>query len=446
MSQQATETSKSSGRVRDLGASEYLVYLLNKAYASSHLVRVFEFDGPVDPALMERAFRQMIANRPLLQTVIPATGEGEWPYLSLEEGSPPASFTVRQRNDPTEWIGLFGDELTTQLGVDGTPPIRAQLLMADGQGGELLLSCAHTFCDGRSLFRFCRDMLNEYEALVRGEDGDPNLKMSEIRPAVEDLLPDWCTPDVGQKLVAEHLARAAEFPAPIPWPSERGDSTAPKVSRMTPFGFPADVVTRMRTNARANGTTVFGVLGASAILATQDVLKPSPDDNIVVTSTLDIRDALRVPVAIEDMGIYAAVTDSRHTNLGAMSEWDHARDFKNQISAAIDRYAHYTWIFIGSEFVKQVSGAPTAPLFTNTLANLGPLDIPTEGTSLRVRSARGALGTHHAAYGYMCLNGLTLDGNLCMTNTYTAPDISEERAQEFIDAMSDRVRWFAKED
>ena len=98
-----------------------------------------------------------------------------------------------------------------------------------------------------------------------------------------------------------------------------------------------------------------------------------------------------------------------------------------------------------SEFVKQVSGAPTAPLFTDTLANLGAIDIPTEGTSLRVRTARGALGTHHAAYGYMCLNGVTINGNLAMTNTYTHPDVSEARAQEFIDAMSDRVRWFAKE-
>ena len=444
MSQHGTETSGPDGRVRDLGASECLVYLLNKGYGSSHLVRVFEFDGAVDPALMERAFRQMVARRPLLQTTIPPTAEGEWPYLRLDDSQP--SFTVRPRTGPTQWIDLFSDELTTQLGVDGDPPIRVQLLTSDEPGGELLVSCAHTFCDGRSLFRFCRDMLREYEALVRGEEGDPNLGPSEIRPAVEQLLPEWCTPDVGQKLVADHMARVAELPAPIPWPSERGGSSAPKTSRMTPFGFPSDVVAGMRANARANGTTVFGVLGASAVLATEDVLKTSSDDHIVVTSTLDIRDALRVPVAIEDMGIYAAVTDSRHTNVAAMSEWDHARDFKNQISAAIDRHDHYTWIFIGSEFVKQVSGAATAPLFTDTLANLGAIDIPTEGTSLRVRTARGALGTHHAAYGYMCLNGVTINGNLAMTNTYTNPDISESRARDFIAAMSDRVRWFARPD
>ena len=168
----------------------------------------------------------------------------------------------------------------------------------------------------------------------------------------------------------------------------------------------------MRANARANGTTVLGALGAAMILATDDVLHLDPEDEVVVTSTLDIRDRLRVDVPVENMGIYAAVLNSRHSNLAKQSEWDHARDFKNQVTEGMDRFDHYTWVFIGEEFVKQVTAASGNPMFTDTLANLGAMQLPSEGTSLRPRTIRGAIGCHHATWPYVSFNGVGINGHL----------------------------------
>ncbi len=442
---QAADSWDIGERIRTLGASEYLVYLLHKHFGATHLVRLIEFDGPVDPALMERAFRQMVARRTILRARVPATGPAERPFFVFDDTRAP-SFTVRERRGPEDWVGLFDDELNTRLGVDGEPPIRAQLLASDEPGGELLLSCSHTFCDGRSLVWFCSQLLAEYEALRRGEDGDPSILTSTISPAVEDLLPEWATPERGQQLVADRLQREAQLPVPMPWPSQRGEATDPKTSRVLAMDLSVDELSAMRANARANGTTVLGALGAAMVLATDDVLHPDPDDEIVVTSTLDIRDRLRIPLPVENMGIYAATINSRHSNLGKMSEWDHARDFKNQVTEGIDRNDHYTWVFIGAQFVDQVTASAGDPLFTDTLANLGAMELVTEGTSLRPRTIRGAIGCHHATWPYMSFNGVGVNGHLAMTLTYMHPEISDERARACAAEMSNRIHWFATVD
>ncbi len=430
-------------RVRDLGASEYLVYLLEKNAGSSHLVRVIEFDGPVDPALMERAFRQMIDRRLLLRARVHEPEDGTRPYLVLDESVAPA-FTVTTWQGPGQWITRFNDEINAAIGVNGDPPMRAVLRMAAaGPGGELLLSCPHTFCDGRSLVHFCIQLLHEYEALQRGEDGDFSIQPSGINPAVEDLLPEWATPERGKEFVEAFFERAATEAPPIPWPMEQGDMTSKRESRVWPMDLTADEVLRIRTNARQNGTTVLGVLGAAMILATDDLLHPAADQPIVVTTTLDIRDGLRVPISVDDLGIYAAVLNSRHANLKQMSEWDHARDFKAQVTHGIDRYDHYAWVFIGEAFAKRLTVASGAAAFTDTLANLGAIEIPTEGTSLRPQKIRGALGNHHATWAYVSLNGIGNNGALAMTLTYTYPWVGDERIAEFASMMTDRMRWYA---
>ncbi len=430
-------------RVRSLGASEYLLHLLEEKASASHLVRVIEFDGPVDPALMERAFRQMVARRPILGVRLPAAEAGERPVFVFDDSRAP-SFTVRERHGPDDWLGAFNEELNLRIGVDGAPTIRALLLTGDEPGGELLVTCLHTVCDGRSLFWFCRHLLAEYEALQRREAGDPSLATSGISPAVEELLPEWATPERGEQLVADALKRTSHLPTPMPWPSQRGDSTEPIATHALPMDLSIDELSAVRANAHANGTTVLGALGAALVLATDDVLQPAPDDAIVISNTLDIRDRLRVPVPVEDMGVYATVLHSRHSNVGKMSEWDHARDHKTQVTEGMDRYDHYTFVFIGERFVESFTGAGGDPLFTGALANLGAMELPSEGTSLRPRLIRGGLNIHASAWPFISINGMGINGRLAMSVTYQHPEITDERAGEFAAAMSERMRWFAK--
>ncbi len=441
MTQQSVETS--GGRVRDLGAAEYLLYLLEQSHAACHLVRLIEFDGLVDPELMERAFRNMVARRLILRARVPATPAGERPSFVIDDSTPP-EFSVIKRVGPEETFRAFQDELNVQLGVDGDPPVRALLYISGEPGGELVLSCTHAFCDGRSLFHFCRQLLSEYEALALGGEGDASIATSGISPAVEDILPEWGTGEAGEALLADFFERQAKLPRPMPWPSQRGDSTEPRISHVLPMDLPIEQLSAMRANARANGTTVLGTLGAAELLAIDDVLHPAADDEIVIVTTLDIRDGLRIPVAIEDMGSYAAVITSRHHDMRAMTEWDHARDFKTQVSDGIDRNDHFAFVFGGKKWVEHLTTTVGDPMYTGTMANLGAVDLPSEGTALRPRVIRGALPMHHSYWPFVSFNGITINGRLAMTVTYQNPEISDDRAREFVAAFEERIRWFCK--
>jgi hypothetical protein len=428
----------SGQQVRQLGASEYLVYLLEQP-----LVRVIEFDGVVDPALMERAFRQMVARRPILRTRIPTPEPGARPFFVIDDSEPP-SFSVRKRSGPLHWIDVFNEEMITPLGGAARPPIRAQLLRSDEPGGELLVACMHAVCDGRSVFNFCTQLLREYEALVRGENGDPSIEVSGFSPAVEALLPEWATPERGKELVADQLERQASLPTPMPWPSQRGSSTKPRGTHVLPIDVPADQVSAMLANARANATTMHGVLGACQALATDDIVKPAADDEMVITTTVDIRQRLRVPVSIDDMGIYAATLGSRHSNVSKLNAWDLARDFKTQVAEGIERYDHYTFVFIGEEFVKNMTAEAGDPMMTGALANLGPMEFPSGATAMSPRLIRGAVDISQGQWPFVSLNGVTINGHLAMTAAYQHPEISDDRAHEFVAAMSEHMRWFAR--
>jgi hypothetical protein len=443
MTQQTVAANAPDGRVRDLGAAEYLLYLLEQSTGSCHLVRFIEFDGTVDPDLMERAFRNMVARRLILRARIPAAPPGERPHISIDESIPPV-FEVIDRIGPDESFAVFQDELNIQLGVDGDPPVRARLITSGEPGGELIVSCLHTFCDGRSLFHFCRQLLSEYEALARGGDGDASINTTGISPAVEDILPAWGTDEAGKALLADYFGRQAALPRPMPWPSQRGSSTELRQSHVLPMDLSPDELSSLRANARANGTTVLGALGAAEVLAIDDVLRPSPDEHIVAVTTLDIRDDLSQKVSIEDMGTYAAVITSRHSNVRATSEWDHARDFKTQVTDGISRNDHYAFVFGGKEWVDHLTSDVGDPMYTGTMANLGAVDLPSDGTVLRPRVIRGSLGMHHSYWPFVSFNGITINGRLAMTITYQNPEISDERAREFVTAYEERMRWYAR--
>jgi len=430
-----------SQRVRNLGAEEHLLLRVLEADGGSRLVRVVEFEGPVDAALMETAFRHMVARRPILRCRITRGEPGEVPFFVMDDSLAPA-FSVVERRGPDDWVREFHRELNTPgLGTYGQPPVRACLLASDEPGGELLVSCMHSFSDGRSLFRFCRDLLSEYDALQRGEGGDPNLATSGISPAIGDLLPEWATTERRREIVADYLARQEKLAPPTPWPSQRGASDEPSTTRVSKLDFTAEQLSAAYGNARANGTTVHGLLGAAMVLASDDVLHLAPHDEIVTATALDLRGALREPVPVENMGTYAATHLNRSSDVRKIPEWDVARDFKAQITAGIERYDHYVWVFMGEQFVESFTGGDV-PSYTTVLTNLGALELPTEGMALRPHTIRGGTNVHMSRWPFIFAQAVGVNGRLALTLTHAHPEISDERAEEFAAALSERIRWF----
>lgn len=423
--------------IRDLGASEILVHYLQR-----HLVRLIQFDGPVDADLMEQAFGQIISKRPILRSRI-LEREGGRPYFVHDAETKP-SFIVKERKGDGHAVEVFDDELNDMFDPALDLPMRAQLLMkSDGPGGELLVSCPHSACDGRSLFLFCTQLLKEYEALVRGEDSDPDVNQAVFSPGAEDVLPEWATQEEGARLISEVAKREAGNPPYMAFASQRKTQTDPMITRIVLYDLAADQVAAIRENCRANGTTVHGVIGAAEAMAIRDVFEPSPEEHIGICTTLDIRGQLREDVAPEDMGIYAATLMSRFYNLDDVGPWDLAREVKEQVSESVARNDHYTFLFLGEQYVENQTASGGDPMMTGSIANLGALQLPKENASLKPRLIRGALNIHPTAWSFLSLNAVSIDGHLAMTAVYNEPDVTPHQMSKFITAFDKHLHWYA---
>lgn len=422
--------------IRELGASEILVHYLQR-----HLVRLIQFDGPVDAEIMEKAFHQIISKRPILRSRI-LEREGGKPYF-VHDSETVASFIVKERKGDDHALEVFIDELNDMFDPAADVPMRAQLLVrSDGPGGELLLSCPHSACDGRSLFLFCTQLLKEYEALVRGDGHDPEVVQATFSAGAEDVLPTWATKEEGDRLIADVATREAGNPPYMAFATQRKTQSDPRATHGVLYDLPADQVAAIRANCRANDTTVHGVIGAAEALAIRDVLQPGPEEHIGICTTLDIRGQLREDVAAEDMGIYAATLMSRFNDLDSANLWDLARNVKEQVSASVARNDHYTFLFLGEQYVENSTAAAVDPMMTASIANLGALQLPTENATLKPRLIRGALNIHPNAWSFLSLNAVSIDGHLAMTAVHNE-DVSAEQMSAFISAFDGHLRWYA---
>ncbi len=426
-------------RVRQLGATEYVLYLMEQQ-SMAHLVRMIDFEGPVDPEVMERAFRAMVARRPVLGARILQDGEDR-PFFVLDDHEPP-EFSVIGRSGPDDWRGVFDDELNRQIGYEGQPPVRARLLASDGPGGELIVTCAHSFCDGRSLFVFCRDCLHLYEAFVRGEDDDAEIAPpGAISPPVEALLPDWLSGSHLQELVEGFASRQAAvadetlvmFPS---WPVET------KSSHVLSFEVPTEQTAALRQLAHDNKTSVQGVVGGALNVALDRMVQPADDDVIVLSHTIDLRPHLREPLPVTNLGAFPGTIFSRHKAVGKLPPWELAREVTTQVATSMDRGDQLVMAFLAEQFIDQyvTNDRPVTPL---TLANLGALELSTPGSTLRPRMIRGGAGTHATTFPNLFCQAVTVRGILGITLVYVAPCLTEESARQYAASVLDYLASLA---
>lgn len=322
---------KEQERVRQLGATEYILYLLEQQ-TMGHLVGMIDFEGRVEPAVMERVFRDVVAHRPILRARITTQGD-ERPFFVLDDREPP-EFSVIDRTGPDDWMRVFDDELNRQIGVDGQPPIRVHLLASERPGGEMIVSCAHSFCDGRSLFVLGRDLLSQYEAFRRGENGDI-APAQGISPPLEALLPEWLSGSRLQELINGFVSRQAAVASEtlVMLPSQTYED---KASRVLPLEVPAKQTAGLRQLAHDNRTSMQGVVGGALMMALDELACPPDDDVIVLAHTIDLRPHLRELVPLANLGAYPGNIFSRHQAVGKLPPWDLARDVTSQIVTSMN--------------------------------------------------------------------------------------------------------------
>ena len=427
-------------RVRELGAVEFLLDTMEQQQGGGHLVRIIEFEGPVDPQLLERAFRQLVARRPLFRTRIDRSGDGR-PVFVLDDGVRP-EFSIVERQSADHWIREFDEQLNTRISVDGDAPVRALLLASEEDGGEIIVSAAHSACDGRSLFGFCRDLINDYDALRRGDEAP--MAPGGFSPPLEALLPEWLTGDRLEVMIDDFVTQAAATAgAPIVvFPYGSADLGTAATSHVMSYSLPAPETAELRRRAKANGTSVTGAIAAAEIQAIAELSRPAPDCAIVSAVTVDVRPHLREPVPLENLGAYLGSIFTRHTDVDVMATWALAREVTTQLAAKLDRCDHLVMAVLGERFVDQFVTVDR-PVGSVSLANLGPQDLSSETSALRPRCIRGGAPLHMSRFPGPYCQAVTTSGVLWLTFSYVAPHMAHDLVRDFAESVVERLRFLA---
>jgi|GEM_PF-5730769 len=428
-------------RVRELGAIEYLLDTMEQQ-AGGHLVRVVDFDGPVDPQLLETALRRLVARRPLLRTRIDRSGDGR-PVFVLDDGVAP-EFSFVERRDADHWIREFDEQLNTRISVDGDAPVRVRVLASGDPGGEIIVSAAHSVCDGRSLFAFCRDLIDEYEALRAGDDA-ATAPAGVISPPLEALLPEWLAGSRLESMIEGFVAHAAAIANDpiVMFPLRPNDSGMPSTSHVLSGRVPAAETAALRHHAKANGTTVTGVIAAAEIHALAELVRPPDDHSIVPCLTIDMRPHLREPVPLANMGAYLGSVFTRHADVAAVPGWTLARHVTTQLASKLERNDQLVMPVLGERFVDQFVTVDR-PIGSLALANLGPQELSTAGSTLRPRTIRGGAPLHMNKYPGVYCQGVTISGELWLTFVYVAPQLADDLARDFVESVVERLRVLAR--
>ncbi|MFN8037323.1 MAG: condensation domain-containing protein [Acidimicrobiia bacterium] len=428
-------------RVRELGATEFLMDAMEQR-GGIHLVRMIDFDGPVDVEVLETAFGQLVARRPLLHVRIDRAGQGRPVFVRDDSVSPP--FSVVERRDPSDWVREFDEELNTPISLDGDAPVRVRVLASDDPGGEIIVTAAHSVCDGRSLFVFCRDLLDEYEALMAG-GGTSCAPVGTIPPPLEALLPEWLSGERLEAMIEDFLVCATETAAEpiVLFPLRPHDAGPAPASHVLTYSIPPAETAALRHAARGHGTSVTGAVAAAEAQALAELSRPTSDQWVVPAVTIDIRPHLREPVPLADLGAYPGNAFGRHKEVGSMDTWVLARDVTTQVTAKLERGHHLVMAVLGERFADQFVTVDR-PIGSYSLANLGSQDLPVEGSVLRPRCIRGGAPLNVSRFPGVYSQAVTTAGTLWLTLVHVEPMLTGEVARAYGESVVDRLLSLAR--
>jgi NRPS condensation-like uncharacterized protein len=265
---------------------------------------------------MGRAFESLLRRRPILRTTIVREGEHSW----LEWSDQPAEFEVLPRDHDEAWRDEFQRQMRATVVTEGGPPIRLRVLTSGGRGGELVLSCHHTVCDGRSITQFCGDLVYEYDALLGRRAPTHVARVGQIPPTMEEVLPERLRGDDYQELARQFITdRMKGMQELHPWlmTPYKGEPTSPALLR---YRLPPEDIARLRARGHDEKATIQGAVTAALLHSAVD-LAGDPDAEIAFLSSLDLRPYMHRDVPLADMGLFAGSIIDVRGGIGGTPFW-----------------------------------------------------------------------------------------------------------------------------
>lgn len=151
------------------------------------IVLPIEIRGQLSEERLHNALAGLQAKHLLLRCLIEYK-DGR-PWFQVQESPPPIPLRILARRHADDWVRECGNE-ESRLFDAGAPLVRLTWLRGE-EASELLLTCHHCVCDGRSIVTLLRELLLLHD--VPGQD----IGRDDSLHAIPELLPDEILRDRG---------------------------------------------------------------------------------------------------------------------------------------------------------------------------------------------------------------------------------------------------------
>ncbi|MEV6977969.1 amino acid adenylation domain-containing protein [Kitasatospora sp. NPDC093806] len=224
--------------------------------AEAHRLR-----GPVDPAVLETALRDVLERHEVLRTRFTTIGGEPYAVLDGAERFTLARTDLGDRPDPAAAAReLAREEAGTPFDLERGPLLRARLVRLAEQDHVLLLTVHHSVFDGWSVGIMERDLGTAYRARLAG--GRPDWAPLPVQYAdFAAWQRDWLDDEVLTGQVRYWRDQLADAPSVLELPTDRPRPALPSYhGGVHRFRLPAHLVEPLRTLGEEHGATPFMVL------------------------------------------------------------------------------------------------------------------------------------------------------------------------------------------
>jgi hypothetical protein len=431
-------TQENAAPERPLSPPERILWWFDHG-APLHFTTVLDCAGPLTEAALRAALDALQTRHPLLRARITGTPHA----LRFTALNAPLPLHIEPA-EPERYAERLGAELALPMPSLDAPLLRCTWLRDADAGGRLLLTLHHSIGDGRSGVLLARDLARAAagEALTPLPEPPP---LWDARPSRARGLRGWSRQ--AGTLLRDALRMLRARGRPIPFPV---DAVVPLHERrpgVHPLTFDAAFTERLTARARAEGTTVHGVLSVVLMqaLATEH---PGPVP-MACGSPVDVRPVLG-PAVTEALGYYVGLSQSIHRVDPAAPVWPLARRLRDEIRADVVRnvptifHLLAEWLFgvltrDGATPAQLAARMYALPLRGTTgITNLGRLDVPERIGDLRLTGLFFVVAP--SAMADFVSTATCFAGRLHWNFIALAPAVAPERATRLVAEVERRLR------
>jgi hypothetical protein len=414
---------------RPLGSTENIYWLLDRLYCLNFIVFA-ELEGSLPHDKLRSALAAVQEENPLLRAKIVVEDGRSWfkPVAAKEAPLLPELRPLRN------WRGVIERELQRHFATDDAP--LARFLCFEGGGGKSVAAMVfhHAIGDGRSGASVFFDVLarathaasppKRKKANASAQDLDPIAHQGQVLSAFQKAR-FWLSKGKDALHVVEQLPGYDMRPRPT------------RKIRILPLAMAAGDAARLQSEARKQGTTVHGALGAALLLAINDQFGAKAPRGLALNSLVDLRGVLKGELTERDLGLYIATLATVHELPGKPEFWALAREVRERLKAIIDAgdanlingvYSANPLFATDDLAAKMVQRIVTLAPPSSMLTNIGKVGEPDLGGKLRIASLGFAVSP--PAQHPVCVTASSYAGRLQLHLLYDEIKLPKSQARE----------------